>query len=310
MSGLIDDMIGDLALFVRVIDCNGFTAASRLTGTPQATISRRIASLEKHLDTRLVNRSTRRLALTEPGKRIYEHAVRMVAQAEAAEATIANLRAEPSGNLRITCQVVLGNSFIGDIIARYMSRYPRVNASIEMTGRTVDLIEEGVDVDIRFGRPPDSNLAFHQLGDVTTRLCASCCYLAKRGRPQQPSDLAHHRMMMLGKELGPRRLSFRKDEAQEHVQLDIKLTSNAIHPLVAATHQHLGIALLPEIVAADLLEKRTLEAVLLDWETPPIEINALTTSHRGSLPAVRTFIDFVRRELVTRIKRARHAPSG
>ena len=143
MSELIDPHLTELAMFVRVVESGGFTAAAQATKTPQPTVSRHVKQLEDRLGLRLLDRSTRRIALTEPGRRVFDHARAMLDQAEAVQADIANLQAEPSGQLSVVAPIVLGQALVSDVVADFAANHPKVNIFVEWTTRAVNQIRTG-----------------------------------------------------------------------------------------------------------------------------------------------------------------------
>lgn len=286
MNGLIDYHIADLLLLVRVADASGFTAAARVTGYPQATISRRIAQLEKQLGVRLLDRSTRRVALTDAGHRVCEHARLMLDQAEVIRSVAHELQAEPSGTLRIVSPVVLGQAFVGQVVAQFMALHSKVKVKLELSSRNMDLIDEGFDVAIRIGRVPDSSLAMHHIGTVRTALFATPAYIARAPAIAEPEDLTDHPMLMLGLSLTDSTLNFVSGQRRQSVAPSKQLTSNDVQPLLAAARASVGIAVLPSFMVSTSVPEYGLLEVLPAWSMPDIAVSALTPSTRGNLPAV------------------------
>jgi DNA-binding transcriptional LysR family regulator len=296
MNRLIDGQLLDLALLVRVVDFGGFTAAARATGIPQATISRRIGLLEQAFGVRLLDRTTRRVKLTEAGSRVYESARLMVDQGEAASAAANALKSEPSGALRIIAPVILGRYFIGDILADFLNDYPKVNAKLELSGRTVDLVEEGFDIAIRIGSSPDSSLSQFHLGKTYTGFYVTPSYLASNP-VRQPSDLADHPIMAPGSKLGKSQLKLSKGGSVTNVEVALHFVCNDAQPLLAAAERGLGVAVLPRFKGDVAVKTGTVVRILADWELPETIINGLTPSSRGSLPAVRLFLEYTKQRL-------------
>lgn len=297
MNGLIDAMLSDLALFVRVSDSGGFTAAAKLTRIPQTTVSRRIAVLEDKLQARLLDRTTRRVALTPAGQQVYEHSKRMLEQGEAAAASLEAMQARPKGMLRLTCPVILGQAFVGDIAAQFMALNADVRIKLELTGRRVDMVEEGFDIAIRVGRLPDSSLAVTKLTTARTGLYASPDYLANHGPITAPSNLAAHPMLVFGSSSDARHIVLRKGDTSETVAAQVRMTCNDPIPPLTAAKRSLGIVELPQFVATFDVVRGTLIELLPDWRMTETEINALTPSYRGTLPAVREFLDLAKHQL-------------
>lgn len=297
MDGLVDPLLSDLALLVRVSDSGGFTAAAQLTKVPQATISRRIAMLEETLQVRLFDRTTRRVALTPAGQQAYRHAKLMLEQGEAAAASLRALQDRPSGTLRVTCPIVLGQAFVDDIAAEFMTAHPEVRIRMELTGRRIDLIEEGFDIAIRVGRLPDSNLAVTRLASARTGLYASPNYVQSYPPIEAPPDLQAHDVLIYAGSLDPRSLTLSRDEISETVSAPVRMACNDPLPVLTAARRSLGIAELPRFVATGDVASGTLVELLTDWRMAETEINALTPSFRGALPVVREFRDLARKML-------------
>jgi DNA-binding transcriptional LysR family regulator len=296
MNGLIDHSIADLALLVRVVDFAGFTAASRATGIPQATVSRRISMLEKRLGMRLLDRTTRQLKLTLAGTRVYESARLMLDQAEAAGAAANELKAEPSGALRILAPVILGRYYIGDIVAEFLSMHPAVHVKLELASRSVDLVEEGFDIAIRIGNVPDSSLALTHLGKAQTGLYVSPTFHAAH-IIRHPSDLGLHPIMAPLLNLKKSTLAFTRDTVRTRVDVSLHFVCNDAQPLLSAAEKGLGVAVLPRFKGDAAVRSGTLVRVLDNWELPDTIINALTPSTRGALPAVRLFLEYAKQRL-------------
>lgn len=297
MDGLIDDQIADLALLVRVTDSGGFTAAARITGQPQSSISRRIALLEKRLGVRLLNRSTRRVALTDAGQRVYAHARLMLDQAEVIGAVARGLQAEPSGTLRVMAPVILGQAFVADAMADFMALHPRVTVKLELSSRSVDLIEEGIDISLHIGRVPDSAMAITTVGKVHTALYASRRYLETTPPIREPGDLMDHAILAIGLSLTAGPLEFRKEEQVVQVTPVRRLASNDVQPLLAAAQAGVGAALLPSFTGDAAVRQSRLVAVLPDWHMADIAVHAVTPSSKGALPSVRQFLAALRARL-------------
>lgn len=296
MDELIDIGLDDLALFARVVEAGGFTAAARRTGRPQATISRRIAHLEAQMGLTLLTRTTRRIALTEVGRRVYEHAQLMLEQASAALGAGAEMAREPAGRLKVTAPVVLGQAFISSIMAGFLHEHPRVNGCLEWTTRSVDPLEEDVDVAIRVARPPHSALSVVSLGRTRTRVYASPGWSGDE--PACPADLAGLEVFGIGRGLEADEVSFTSGGEVVTVKIPRRMMANDVQPVIAATERIGGIAFLPDFAAP--LGWREL---LTDWSTPNHEITALVAASRGTLPKVRLFLDALKSGLAATQKR-------
>ena len=287
MSELIDPSLSDLAFLVRVVETGGFTAASRATGIPQATISRRISQLENRLGLRLLDRTTRRVALTEPGRRVFDHARAMLDQAEAAQSVVASLQAEPAGRLSVVAPIILGQAFVSRVVADFMAHYPKVDMTLEWTTRSVHPLDDGIDIVVQVGRPKDSSAILTRLGDTRVRLFAPPGFDTETVRV--PGDLGGWRVAALGRDIEDTKLAFHRGETSETVVVPRAIVANDTYVTALVAERMGTLALLPLFAAPEGWRE-----VLPDWQLGPIELNALTAPGRGSLPKVRLFLDALR----------------
>ena len=292
--------LNDLYLFALVVKQGSFTAASRVAGLTTSRISRRIASLEERLGVRLLHRTTRKLALTAIGEVYYQHCQAMVSEAEAAAEVVEQIQASPRGRVRVTCPVQTADSVLGPIITAFMQDYPEVHISLTATNRFVDLIDEGIDVAIRFRAAPleNSNLVARHLGESRHYLVASPSFLDRHGRPAQASDLAS--LTSLGKSRHDAAYAWHMTDAdgQTHViPYQPLLESDDWLVLKQAVLAGLGIAAMPDELCQQDIAAGKLEIVLPAWRLPSVNLHIVYTSRRGLIPAVRTFIDFAAERL-------------
>lgn len=284
----------ELSAFVKVVQTGSFTRAAESLGTQKAHLSRVITQLEKKLGVRLLERSTRSLSLTEVGREMFERAVGILGAVDDAKRTAQKTQAEPRGVLKLTCGVEFGMVAVSRWIADYLQRYPQVQVHAEFTGRLVDLVHEGFDLAIRVGNLPDSSLAARKLGDLEYGLFASSTYLARRGVPLVPDDLAHHdRLAFSG---GSHSRSWRlqsKTHALEPslVETAPRLIVNNSFAVRDAAEQGLGIAQLPLVLVEPQLSQGLLVPVLPEWRPPDVPVHAVFPSARYLTPKVRAFIE-------------------
>ncbi len=190
--------IDDMALFVQVIKSGGLAAAGRQLGLAPASMTARLQKLEARYDTRLINRSTRSISLTDAGHRFYEACLQVVADVEAAEAVLRLGKPGYAGPLKVTAPSDFGRQFVAPAIAEFIDQYPQVQPYLHLSDRMVNLIEEGFDLGIRYGNLPDSSLMMRSLDTHNRRvLCASPSYLDKYGTPKQPEELGHHQCLVM-----------------------------------------------------------------------------------------------------------------
>ena len=211
--------LNELGAFVKVVRSGSFTRAAEILGMQKGHLSRLIARMERRLGVRLLERTTRSLALTEVGREFYERAVGILGAVEEAESMVQQAQGEPHGVLKLTCGVEFGMIEVGGWIDGYLERYPRVEVEAEFTGRVVDLVHEGFDLAIRVGALPDSSLAARKLGDLHHALFASPDYLARRGAPATPAELEHHALLRFSG--GPARSGWRLHQGEEVVEVAV-----------------------------------------------------------------------------------------
>lgn len=292
------DDLNDLYFFASVVKHNGFSAASRATGIEKTRLSRRVADLEKRLGIRLLQRSTRNIALTEAGERFYARCVAAVEGANAAYESVAELKKEPSGTVRVSCPPVLAQSYLAPILPGYMASYPKVNLIIESTDREVNLIEERFDLALRARPQIDdaAGLVAKNVGGARRILVASPAYIAQNGCPETPEDLSKLdtlcRMVDIFDGKGRWELASSSFE-KATVHHAPRLISNDVRlQLEAATHG-IGIALLPEPIVAESIRNGQLRHIFKQWAASANIVHLLYPSPRGMLPSVRSLIDYL-----------------
>jgi len=286
--------LNDLYFFVQVVEHGGFAAAGRALGVPKSRLSRRIALLEERLGVRLLQRSTRRLTVTDVGQVYFSHCKAMLVQAEAAQEAIEHARAEPSGVVRMSCPVTLLETTVGAMLAEFLATHPRVELHLEATNRRVDVVGEGVDLALRVRPPPlqDSELVLRVLGERAQCLVASPALLDRCGAPRVPADLSRYPSLALGTAqqratwtlVGP-------DGAVARVEHRPRLITSGMLALRAAAIAGVGVVQLPTMILGEALAQADLQRVLPDWAPRPETIHVVFPSRRGLLPSVRALVD-------------------
>jgi DNA-binding transcriptional LysR family regulator len=262
---------------------------------PKSTVSRKISDLEARLHARLIQRSTRRLSLTDAGRAYFEYGARIVAELEEADRAVGNLQANPRGSLRVTAPLNFG--FLGSIIASFLTQYPEVALELVCTDRLVNLIEEGFDVAIRARALADSTLIARSLGQVGALMVAAPAYLDQRGRPREPKELAKHEAVVFsaGGDRGHWKLRL-KGRAVE-IEVQPRLVVNDFDTLQEAVGAGLGVGLIPAFRCADDLRDRSLEQILPDWTIAETPIHAVYPSSRHLSPKIRAFVEHLAKEM-------------
>jgi DNA-binding transcriptional LysR family regulator len=289
------ELLNDMAVFVEVVKARSFRRAAEGAGLPNSTVSRRITILEKAIGLRLLHRTTRKVELTEAGQLYYERCKRVVDEARLAHEQLGEMRAQPSGMLRVSLPVDFANIYLAPLIAEFARRYPGINFEFDLSPRRVDLVTESIDVAIRMGESESSSLIARQLARLPRYLYASPRYLELFGEPSEPADLVRHECFGLLKAAGPWTLH----NAAEKVDVAAsggRFQLNSIGMMRRLATLDLGIAMLAEAIAADDVANGRLRRVLPQWQATPIPVYAITETRL--LPAkTQRFIEFLRERL-------------
>jgi DNA-binding transcriptional LysR family regulator len=291
--------LNDLYYFVQVVDHGGYAAAGRALGMPKSKLSRRIIELEERLGVRLLQRSTRKLAVTEIGQEYYRHCVAMLVEAGAAQDVIERSRSEPQGLIRVSAPPALVCFQVGAMIARYMVANPRVTVELESTSRRVDLIGEGIDVALRVRFPPlePTDLVMRTLGESTQCVVASPDLLEGRTLPLVPADLVTLPSLDLAPALTKHIWElYGPDGASVRVAHKPRLLTDDMAQLLNAALAGVGVVKLPSMVADEHIASGKLVDVVPDWRPQSGIVHAVFPTRRGLLPSVRGFIDFLAAE--------------
>jgi DNA-binding transcriptional LysR family regulator len=292
--------LNDFFYFVQVVDRGGFTAAGRTLRIPKSTLSHRIQQLETKLGVRLLNRTSRRFAMTDAGEEFYRHAVAMLREAELAETAIRHRLSEPTGTVRCTAAVATMQFAMRDIVADFLVRYPKVNVFAHATDKNVDIVGENYDVAIRSHADPlpDSTLVQRSLTPAPWFLFAGSTYLDARETPRTPQDLRNHpSLFMMRMGVAPVwRLRHSGRAKQVVIPLAPRLMSDDMIGLKRAAVAGLGIVALPGYVCRDEVRSGVLRRVLPSWLAGDSTITALIPYRQGLLPSVRVFLDHLAAE--------------
>jgi DNA-binding transcriptional LysR family regulator len=287
--------LNDLSLFIRVVETGSFTAAAESLNVQKSTISRRIAQLEDTLGIRLIQRTTRKLKLTPEGEELFNRAQPLVDDLEAVKDDISASKSELRGRLRLTMPTEIGVFMMNEVITSFMQTYPRLEVDVELSTRTVDLIEEGVDLALRLGPLPNSSLIARHIAGLHRGLFATPEYLEQHGMPQTPDDLAHHQCISLLKPFD--HLRFTNWNDSEPVTMGGRLRTNSMSFVREMILQGMGVGRLPEVFCGELVKTGRIVRVLEEFTLDPLEINALYASRRNLNPRVRAFIDHMSERL-------------
>ncbi len=288
------DSLGEMTALVRVVDSGGFSAAARHLRLSPSALSRQVQRLEDRLGVRLLQRTTRHVALTEEGRAYYERARRILADIEETEQAVARASGTPSGTLRVNTSVALGRHQIVPLLPDFLVRYPQVRVEFTFTDAIVDLVEEGADVAIRIARLADSRLIARKLADNRRIVCAAPSYIERHGAPKTPSDLARHNCFTFSQSPSFNIWEFEGPQGIERVEINGNVEANiteTLYPLVLAG---VGIVRFTEFVVGPDVQKGRLVPLLADYKLPDNPPIWAVYPHRRHLsPKVRAFVDFL-----------------
>lgn len=282
------------AMFAAVVEHHSFTDAAAALGVSKATVSKAIARLEAHLDTSLFSRTSRRLALTESGRRLAEHARSILAEGRAAEEAARDETAALAGLVRLGAPMTFGLLRVAPMIAEFAKLHPQVDVELHLSDERVDIVERGLDATIRIAEMPDSSLRARRLADVTMHVVASPAYLDARGRPTHPSDLGTHDCLCYANSQTPDVWRFNGPGKQTvAVRVRQRLLVNSGEAMLPALRRGIGVAWLPDFIVGDALAQGELEEILIDWRPPAIGLHLVTPPSRLRPARVDALLDFL-----------------
>jgi DNA-binding transcriptional LysR family regulator len=283
----------DREAFFRVVEERGFGAAARRLETTPASVSRRVKALEERLGVRLLQRTTRKLSLTEAGERYFHEARRLVSELDDLEQALSASANAPEGELRIVAPMSFGQRRLANLVARFAAEHSKLRISLTLDDRETDLIDEAADVAIRIGYPADSSLVARAIASVPRHACASPEYLERHGRPETPEDLLHHACLHYNLISEREEWTFLGDGGEQTLAIKGTFCSNNGDVLAAAAMQGLGITLLPDFIVEEALADGRLVRVLEDFERAPLTLFALYPSRRHVPAKTRRFLEYL-----------------
>jgi DNA-binding transcriptional LysR family regulator len=295
------DRLESMSVLLAVVDAGSMSAASRRLGSPLATVSRKVLELEAHLKTRLLIRSSRRVTLTEAGRSYVAASRRILDEVGEAERAAAGEYSAPKGDLLVTAPIVFGRLHVLPIVADFLKAYPEISVRLMLADRIVNLVEEQIDIALRIGELPDSSLIATKVGAIRRVVCASHGYLAARGTPAHPHDLAAHDCITFEGLMSPLEWTFRINKANTPVAIRSRLVVNTAEAVIDAAIAGLGVTRVLSYQVEAAQRVRALALMLEAFEPPPSPVN-LVHAGQGLLPLkTRAFLDFATQRLRARI---------
>lgn len=292
--------LNNLVFFAKVVDAGSYSAAAEALDMQTSKLSRRITALEAELGVRLLNRTTRKLSLTEIGKTFYGHCIALIAEAQSAKDAVHQTLSSPQGLIRMSCPVGLLQGGVAEILARFLAREPKVRIALDSTNRRVDVVDEGIDIAIRVRVPPleDSELAMRVFGPSKMILVASPEFIRRHGKPEALAEVGQMPIVAMG--YAGDKVTWRfqnQDGTQEELMHLPRLHTDDLLALRSAVLQGIGVAYMPALAIVEELQSGTLVRLLSQLSSRAGIIHAVFPSRRGMIPAVRSLLDFLAEQL-------------
>jgi DNA-binding transcriptional LysR family regulator len=287
------DRIDAMQAFVAVAELRGFAPAARKLGLSPSAVTRLVAALEERLGARLLQRTTRQVALTDVGARYLERIKRVLADVEEAEGSVQDERTRPSGRLVVSAPLGFGRLHVSPVMSAYLKRYPEVSSELRLSDRMINLVEDGVDVAVRIGHLADSSLVARQVGEMRRIVVASVAYLKAHGEPKTPEAIASHATIQFGATAVPPDWRFVVDGNEIRVAPTPRFITNSSDAALQYAGEGGGLTRVMFYQAAEAIKAGRLRIVLAKFEPPPLPIHIVYPTSRLLSAKVRTFIDLV-----------------
>jgi len=296
-----------MALYVKVVENNSFSRAAEREGMPVSTVSRKISELEKALGVRLLERSTRRLRMTEIGQDYYERCRRGLEEFETANLMVSDQQAEVSGRLRLSVPPSISDVLVIPLIEDFQALYPNAIVNCLVTDRHVNHIEDGIDISLRVGDLKDSSLVARRLLRYRSVLVASPGYLQRAGAPSHPKELPLHALVAFSRWEPAVSWVLRNDGETHKVNVQPRIAINDYAGVQSAVINGLGISEIPSIICGQRLQDGSLVEVIPEWQFAPVTLSAVYPSNRNLSRLVRLFKDFCVEKIAAFVPHAKDA---
>lgn len=286
--------LAGMMIFAQVVQSGSFSQAADALGMSKSSVSKKVSFLEDRLGVRLLNRTTRKLSLTEVGRIFYERCERIMTEAEEAELAITHLQDEPRGHLRISAPMSFGIDHLGGPIAEFMAMYPDLSIDVSLNDRFVDIVEEGFDLAIRIGRLSDSSLIAKKIAESRLIVTASPDYWAENGTPKHPKDLADHRCIRYTLSRNSGNWFFKEEGQPLTVQIEGQIQVNNGDVARELAVAGAGITSAPAFILGCSVQRGLLVPALVEYEDDPLNVYAVYPHNRHLSAKVRVFVDFLK----------------
>ncbi|MCG9755809.1 LysR family transcriptional regulator [Shewanella insulae] len=294
------DIYANIPLFVSVVELGSFSEAARRLGINKSAVSKRISALEQALGVKLIQRTTRRLHLTDAGRQYYEYVHQAATLMQQAQDALASQQGAVQGSLKVSLPNVFGQRHIAPLLSKFSRQYPAINLEVSLDDRVVDLLKEGLDMVVRIGELPDSSLVAVRLAPCHSLLCASPDYLAREGNPRSLTDLRAHNCLFYSYFRGGLEWSFERRGEVSRIKPRGNIKVNNSEVIRRLLLDGMGIALMPRYLVEEELASGSLVPVLSDYQAPTHGIYALTPERQHMPARLRVFIDFLKQALAER----------
>lgn len=287
------DKLHSMAVFVKAVECGSFASAADALDMSAPMVGKHVRQLEQQLGVGLLNRSTRRQSLTEVGRHYYERCKIVLAEVEMADTLARESRQQAQGHLRISASINYGTHCLAPVLAGYRARHPQVTVGLELSDSVVDVIADGYDAVLRVGALPDSGLRARALAPYRMRVCAAPAYLAARGTPRTPADLAEHDCLGFTHWFPREVWYFDGPQGREEVAIHGPLSANVGQALRVAALGGMGVILQPEALVGDDVRAGRLQPLLPGYTPPVLPVHLLTAPGRLRTQKLQSFVDYV-----------------
>jgi DNA-binding transcriptional LysR family regulator len=298
------DKLNAIQGFLKIVDAGSITAAARALDVSQPSMVRLLAALENDLGARLLNRTTRRMSLTDEGRIYYERARQIVAAVEDAQMSLSARRVTPSGRLKIASSVAFGRAFVAPVVAQFLVAHAQVTVELILLDRIVDLIEEGVDISVRIAELPDSSLVARTIGAAHRMVVASPAFLRAHGTPREPADLSRYRCVSFTGVVSSAHWDFADRRKRVQVPIKSAFVTNQVDAGVLACVDGVGIGRFSDYHVQQEIRAGRLKRVLQAFESEPIPASIVYPSSRQQSANVREFVAFAQPRMTTLLREA------
>lgn len=286
--------LNEMLIFARVVKEGGFTAAAKAMGLQKSFVSRKVGLLEERINMKLLERTTRRVELTDAGEIYYEHCQRVLHEVEAADLAVAQMHTIPTGTLKICAPVAMGSQLLSDLISGFLKQHEQISVELVLTDHSLEMLDSGIDLAFGAGPVPGANFISRKLGEAEWVLCASPEYLRAKGEPQKLEDLQNHFTVLFGSLVKPNRWVFVGEQGKQEVNVQSKLVVNDLSTVRKSVVDGVGLSILPVMIAARDIKRGKLVQLLPEWRLRSNPVYVAYPSSRHLSAKLQAFLSYAR----------------